>query len=228
MAPLSLPVDTHADDTIRFFIRAFIPKSHTSNPDAIKPIPGEPGRFMLVDVLPTEFCFDTDHRQFSSDPAASARLTSDITLSLSKPPAINPSSSKSHRAGTTIRRICATGKQERAATADVNACSIGNPAEGDNRIQVVLSCSAGNPLVTGAPKIDYGGTLTYDREARTVGFKGTVGNFPAFEAYAALNKRPFVKIFAFEPAPGSTPWALFEAGLGLQSRSVEGIPTKLE
>lgn len=218
-----------AEDTVRFFVRAFIPKSHPTQPGAIKPVPGRDGLFMLPDVLPTGSCFDTDHREFSADPAASARVSTDITISLGNSVQVKPSSGgAAHRAGATVKRKCSDGSEQKRATADVGACSIGAPASADNLVQVVLGCSAGNPLVPGAPKIDYDGTITYDKVAKTLAFQATIGNFPAFEAYASLNGKPFKKIFSVGPAPGSTPWALFDAGLGFQSRPLAKVPVKLD
>lgn len=218
----------HAQDTVRFIVRAFIPKSHPTMPDAIKPVPNKPGLFMLPDVLPTGFCFDTDHREFSAEPAASARLSTDVKLVLSNPVQAQATSGAAHQAGTTVRRKCATGGGETTGTPSVSACHMGHPAAADNLVQLVLGCSAGNPLVPGAPKIDYGGTITYDKAAKTLAFRGTIGNFPAFEAYASYNGKPFKQIFTADPAPGSTPWALFDAGLGFQSRPLNVGSVKLD
>jgi hypothetical protein len=215
-----------AEDTVRFFARAFIPKSHPTKPGAIVPVPGQVGLFMLSDPLGN--CFDTDHREFSSDPAASARLTTDITVTLSKPVKAAATNAAAHKAGTTTKRSCSTGSVEAQATASVSSCSMGAPSEADGKVQLIVACSGGNPLVVGAPKIDYGGSFLYDRKERTVSFKATIGNFPAFEAYASLNHKPFVTIFAFGPVPASTPWALFDGGIGFSSRTVEGVPVKIE
>lgn len=217
-----------AEDTVRFFVRAFIPKVHPTNPGAIKPIPGNSSRFMIPDVLPTGYCFDTDHRDFSDDPRASARLATDITLVVGKSVEVRPSAGTFHRAGPTVRRMCVNGSGEKTAVASVGACSVGEPAVTSSQVQLVLGCSAGNPLVPGAPRIDYVGTITYDRTGRTLAFQATVGSFPAFESYASLNGGPFRRIFAVAPAPGSTPWALFDAGLGFQSRPLAKVPVKLE
>lgn len=226
---LCIATSVQAADTVRFVVRSFIPKTHPTQPGAIKPVPGQQGLFMLPDVLPTGSCFDTDHREFSADPMASARLTTDISIVLTNPIQVKPSTGGiAHRAGVTIKRNCADGSEQKKATANVDSCSIGAPASADNKVQVVLGCSAGNPLVSGAPNIDYGGTLTYDRVAKTLAFRATIGEFPAFEAYASLNGMPFKKIFALGPALGSTPWSLFDAGLGFKSRPIEGVPVRLD
>jgi hypothetical protein len=218
-----------AQDTVRFIVRSFIPKSHSTNPEAIKPVPGRQGQFMLLDVLPSGSCFDTDHREFSADPKAASRLSTDITIMLSNPVQVKPTAgSGAHSAGATVRRKCSDGSEEKRATASVSSCSVGAPAIAGNQVQVVLGCSAGNPVVTGAPKIDYGGTITYDKAAKTLAFQATVGNFPSFEAYASLNGKPLVKIFTVDPAPGSTPWALFDAGMGFKSRPLAKVPVKLD
>jgi len=215
---LLAPQATQAQDTVRFIVRAFIPKSHPTSPDAILPVPGKPGMFMIPDALPTGLCFDTDHREFSADPAASVRLATDITLLLGSPVQVKATSGAAHKAGVTVRRNCLTGGDEKRDTASVDSCSIGAPAVADQLVQVVLQCKAGNPLVPLAPRIDYGGTITYDSGAKTLAFQATVGAFPSFEAYASLNGKPFKKIFALPPADGTSPWALFDGGLGFQSR----------
>ncbi len=218
-----------AEDTVRLIVRAFIPKSHPTQPAAIKPVPGNAGLFMLSDALPTGLCFDTDHREFSENPSASARVATDITLILSDPVQVKPSAGASaHKTGETVRRNCTDGKNEKRATAPTSGCHIGAPAAAGKRVQVVLGCSAGNPLVPGAPKIDYSGTVTYEKDAKTLAFEATVGTFPAFEAYASLNGKPFKKIFAVGPAPGTTPWALFDLGTGFQSRVLSKVAVKLD
>jgi hypothetical protein len=217
-----------AQDSVRIIARSFIPNSHPTAPGTIVPVPGKPGAHMLKDPLPTGRCFDTDHRGFSLDPAAPSRLSTDITISLSKPPVARSTSGAAHRAGPTVQRACSDGAEVKRATAAVSACHIGTPAAAGSVTQVVIGCSAGNPLVPGAPKIDYGGTITYDAAAKTIAFQATIGDFPAFEALASLNGKPFKRIFAVGPAPGSSPLALFDAGLGFSSRPLEKVPVKLD
>lgn len=221
-----------ADDEVRILIRSFIPNAHPTNPNYILPVPGHAGKFMIAGPGASKTggkCYDTDHRSFSSQPKDSARLTSDFVLVASRAPTIRAAQGSAvHRADATIERDCPTGKESDSKTASIGACSIGNPAAADKKVQVVMSCSGGNPFFAAAPKIDYGGSFIYDTAAKTLSFKGNVGNFPAFEAYASLNGKPFVKLFSTPPKPGSSVWALFDAGLGVGTRGIEVQPTKLQ
>lgn len=72
-----------------------------------------------------------------------------------------------------------------------------------SRVSLKLKAGAGNPLVPGAPKIDYEGTLTIDRVNKFVEFSGKVDDFPSFEAYVMIDGKGPYKIKQLGPAPGS-------------------------
>ena len=213
-----------ADPEVHIVVRSFIPKTHATNADLILPVPGNPGLFMISGpfaFLGSEACFVTDHRDFSDAASASARIATDFILVAGSTPSIKFAPGGPHKAGATVHRTCSSGKVVETKTAGIGGCFIGKPAAADGKVQVVFSCSAGNPFYALGPKIDYGGSLIYDTAAKTVSFKGTVGAFPAFEGCAAHGTKKLVKMFAFPPAPGSSPRALFELGLGLASRGIE-------
>jgi hypothetical protein len=220
-----------ADDEIRIVLRSFIPNVHTTNPAYVLPVPGAPRKSMIPGPGASARggeCYETDHRSFSPDPDASARVTTDFVLLAASPPGTRLlRGGIAHRAGATVQRDCATGKELARKNAHVENCSIGKPAAADGQVQVVVGCRAGNPFFLVAPQIEYNGSFTYNKATKTLSFTGTVGDFPAFEAYASLNGKPLVKLFAIAPKPGATVWNLWDLGLGFSSRAVEVKPTKL-
>lgn len=227
--PLSSDTVLAAEDQVRILVRSFIPSSHPGNPTYMRPIPNTPGKFMIPGPFDGK-CFDTDHRGFSIDPVASSRMASDAVLVSGPNPTIKPASGNEiHRAGVTIERECASGKESRRGTASTNACVNGQPAYAADlhQTQIVLTCQGRNPLVPAiGPRIDYGGTFTYDSQKKTISFKGNVGLFPAFEAYASLNGGPLIELFRYGPEGKDAKW-LWDAGLGLNSHPLEVQPVTL-
>ncbi len=74
-------------------------------------------------------------------------------------------------------------------------------------IRVEFSGAASNPCVATsriAGDIDYTGTVSYERETRTLELDGKIDDFPAFEAYATLNDGAGVTLFRLPPPPGNT------------------------
>lgn len=91
--------------------------------------------------------------------------------------------------------------------------------------QTRLTAAAGDPLVSGAADIDYGGVfelfLDPARPLRcTVTFEGKIDAFPAYECYASFNG-VVQTLFRSSPPRGNTVTDL----LGGANRSVRGIAT---
>lgn len=237
---VAIPSIAVADDVVRIWLRAFIPKEHPTNQSYIQPVPGMPGRFMIPDpgdaLLKKLFpeistaCFLTDHRGFVSTPGAPSRVTSDIILTVSGSKAeVKPAIAESfHYTGETHMVDCLTGKDLKPAKrAETNSCAVGTPSVADGLVQVYVSCKANNPLFSMSPTIDYGGSFTFNTQTKSIFYKGDISSFPAFEAYAALDSRSPVMIFTAPPEKGSSVWSLFDAGLFTNTRTFQSDTVNL-
>jgi hypothetical protein len=222
-----------AQDRIHIWVKAFIPNSHPGNPGYVKPVPAQPGRWVISAPVGSD-CYMTDNRTFSGDPNASARMTTEFTFTVDNGSATTgPAGPKPIFAtGPTHDVNCATGadllQPRTAATADMH---MGHAAFADGIGQVVIDCRAGNPFFVFlpgtpisfpyAPDIRYGGTFTYDTAKETLRFQGSTGVFPAFEAYAQLNDGAVQTLFRLDPGPGTTVISLTAAGTGLNQQPVD-------
>jgi hypothetical protein len=66
-------------------------------------------------------------------------------------------------------------------------------------VQIDFEAAANLPLIPFSPDIDMLGTLSIDRDAGQVRFRGAVDNFPAFEAYVSFNDGPAQMLFQRDP-----------------------------
>ncbi|WP_171208871.1 MULTISPECIES: hypothetical protein [unclassified Ruegeria] len=204
---------------LKIWVKAFIPKEHPTNPGYVRPRPGHQGEFMIPDPTDASVCFATDHRLFSSDPAASARLTSSITVNFSDG---NLTEAPSHVTGPTHVYWCADGTAKNPAkSAGKDQMFWGTPAQADGAIQVTLEGQANNPHVFASPNIYYAGSFLFDTSNKKLDFQMTIGSFPAFEAYAQLDGGDVVQLFTRNPADGANVWSLISFG-GLNTRNVAG------
>lgn len=226
---------------IHIYIRAFIPREHTGNPGYVRPVPAEPGLFVIPEptfILPTippkcistggADCFLTDNRLFSDDVSASSRAGTEFVLVIS---GNNVTVEKAdgrdiQRTGPTHKVICQTAADiVPPKSASTSSMHIGTPASAGGIVQIVVDGRANNPLVTPSPDIKYSGTFTFDTRTNTLRFQGSTGVFPAYEAYAQLNGGPIVPVFQNTPGPSTTVCDLIDLGTGLQLRSVDTTVT---
>ena len=224
-----------AADNVRIVVRGFIPNQHPGLETTLVQVPGSPGRTMIkmdLPLFPTS-CFATDDRMFSSNPAASARMTGDFTLVGSASPRIEPAAAASrYRAGVTTKFNCGTGVVEKTATASTSSCYVGTPSHADNLVQVVITCKASDPLVPiipekFSPDMFFQGTFTYSLQNKTLAFKGDIGAFPSFEAYAQLDGGSWKTIMTKAPKPGAGPLSLIDLWQHINSQAVDAAPVKL-
>lgn len=238
-ATIAIPV--YAADSVRILLRGFIPNSAPGFEAEFVPLPGDPSRTMLkamtpkVHTLPnyTLMCFSTDNRGFSEKADASSRVVGDITLEVSKNISVAPTDpSKRYRAGQTSRYDCATGKVLDTGTATVSSCYVGTPAYADNLVQVVMTCKATDPIVKWIPSLlvpdmHFQGVFTYHVATRSIAFKGDVGSFPAFEAYASLNGSEFKRVFIRAPQQGNPTLLLLDLWQHIGNIKIDTLPVKL-
>jgi len=206
--PPSPGPSTSGLESIVFWINAFIPNfvcTRNGNLfvitllDNIEPLP-----------LPTFRFFTGDQREFSNEPAASARMHSEVrVVGLSSD---NPRIAfQKHNCGTS-HEVDGDGNIIGSATADTSRMKFFNfrdsqtvdPSGGvidgiPGSVQVDVTGAASLPLFAKAPDIDYTGTLVIDRLEGNVLFKGAVDGFPAFEMYFRANDGAIVTLAKIEP-----------------------------
>ncbi|KAI6912618.1 hypothetical protein D0869_04229 [Hortaea werneckii] len=208
-APPKTPASRNV--AVYFWINAFIPLHFE---DVTKPWPKHPGKTMiegLTTFLPVfGGCFVGDQRGFSSDDKATARMHSRAWVQIG--PDMGSKGYKmqqQHFCSPTTKVDCDDGSIKDEGTAGNEGMKFTEVAGGSaNRVSLKLKAGAGNPLVPGAPKIDYEGVLTIDRVKKFVEFSGKVDDFPSFEAYAMIDGKGPYKIKQLGPAPGSDPTSL--------------------
>jgi hypothetical protein len=224
---------------VHLWVKAFIPKVHPTNPGYVKPVPGAPGKWMIPGPTPVDDCFFTDHRDFSSDRSASARVTTEFFLVINGNSAtteVAVPSAHIHTAGISTKVNCSTGAvigQKPGLFSKVLSIgntppedSIGKPAVAGAQVQVIFSVATTNPFAPPliSPAIDYSIDYTYDTNSKMLTFAANLGDFPAYEAYAQLGDGPVVTIFRAPPIT-NTPWGLYDFGTGLNTRRLTGEVT---
>ena len=224
---------------VHLWVKAFIPKTHPSNPGYIMAVPNAPNKWMIPGPTPLDKCFFTDHREFSSDRSASAKVTTEFFLVINGASAsteIAVPAPHYHTAGTSTKVDCSNGSviEERpgrfsnlhsiGSTAPEDA--MGRPAVAGTLAQVIFGVATVNPFAPPgiSPAIDYSLDFKYDRATKQLTFSATLGKFPAYEAYAQLGNGPVITVFRASPA-AQTPWGLYDFGTGLGTRQLGGQVT---
>lgn len=215
-------------DKIHIIFRAFIPNHHPGNPGYIRKVPGRPDKFMIDPplsswpifirkIIGTDGCFMTDHRDFSDDPAAQSRLTTEFRLVINgHNSVVEPIPGKAFQwAGATEKVNCNTGETMELGTAIPHTAVFREPfrvagpfVNGDD-IQITFQNAASNPLAFPSPDVDYSLDMIYNIRTKKLSYKATVGAFPAFEAYARMNNDATVELFKLMPT-GDTAWSLLD------------------
>jgi hypothetical protein len=221
---------------VHLWVKAFIPKTHPTNPGYVKPVPGALGKWMIPGPTPLDQCFFTDHRDFSSDRSASARVTTEFFLVINGNAAsteVAVPERHIHTAGISTKVNCSTGSvigqkpglfsrlHSIGSTAPEDA--IGRPAVAGTQVQVIFGVATTNPFAPPgiSPAIDYSIDYTYDTSSKKLTFAANMGDFPAYEAYAQLGNGPAVTVFRAAPV-ANTPWGLYDFGTGLNTRRLTG------
>jgi hypothetical protein len=195
---------------IRLWLKSFVP----DDVDGAQPVPSGPhaGKSMFRSPGPIEAWFLTDQRGFSEDPAASARMHSQIEIDLLE----YRITGESHWCSPTIQVDHTTGEedcQETADTSDMHFTDFKASPE-DNQISMHLrgatknSCLKIGPVKV-SPNLNYEGDivlrLNESGDEAVVTFDGDIETYPAFEMYITVNDGPAVTIFREPILPGKTP-----------------------
>lgn len=198
--------------TVTFWTNAFIPDPSLS--DSVRPAPGASagGSMVAAPGLTGDRFFLGDHRGFSDDVTAPARIHSIAVITGLDGP-VPTLRSATTVCGETVE-ISVDGDVIGRATAPADRCRFlnlrGNASVDPNGgvivddpspllVQLDFEAAAGNPLMLGAPDIDLLGVLRIDRAANRIRFVGAVDDFPAFEAYVAVNAGPPMTLFRERP-----------------------------
>jgi hypothetical protein len=104
--------------------------------------------------------------------------------------------------------------------------SIGEVKNADFFRTLNIRASSPNPFYTMvgigvAPDIDFELVLRYDIIFRTLTVTGSVGDFPSFEAYYAVDNGSPLAVVTLDPEGKSTATSLFDFGVGLNMRRFE-------
>jgi hypothetical protein len=185
--------------------------------------------------VPGYDCFLGDHRRFSSDIAAPARMHSEILITGLD--TAMPSMNEEHRCGLTRQVDCDTGAPINSATAPTDGMRFYNfrypgaevydwdqphpPAANPGTVIVPLDAPvsvdykgiAADPLVAVAPMIDFEIHLEIDMANGVLNVSGAVDDYPAFEGYALINEK-------------HGPFTLFELDAGEHPLSIAGGATR--
>ena len=120
-------------------------------------------------------CFSTDDRDFSNAIHARSRMHSEIELDVTTDPPTKLI--EYHHCDDTHEYDCEDGDLEGTGRSATTRMAFSNVrGSGNGLIHVDVTAAAANPLVTGAPDIDYTGTVTIDTANHEVTFNGMVTN----------------------------------------------------
>ena len=217
-------------DEVRIWMKAFIPNEHPDK-ELIRQIPGRKNRWMLNFL---GACFETDHRGFSDDPVAEARVTTDFTLRFDGTKAeVSPSNGTAHQPGRSRLVECDTGKLQKEAAGEFSSDgrALESPRVADGSVQIKGEVSIRNPFIPLGSMtvknpfesdigvfIDYSFDLEYEKDSGILKCSFKVGTFPAFEAYVSLNGSPAREVLTVQVGK-ETPVDLFDFGRRVNTKS---------
>lgn len=188
-----------AADQLQVYIRAFIPKNHSS----VRPLPNSGGGTMVEPpASPIVGCFPTDQRTFSAEIHASSRVASIATVGPTFPGTLIK---QEHPSNESNAVDCGNGSiinREKTDTSDQKFTFV--PAGTSKIAQLKIHASGHNPNFTWAPAIDIDGIFFIDLGANTIRFEGSVDQYPAYEAYVTYNGNVAIPILQIMPDYGKT------------------------
>jgi len=217
---------------IRIMVRAFIPQTLPWKTKGFHQ--GSTGLSWLPGPTPTDQCFLTDQRAFSTDSSSDSRVSTDFVMLVSANSVRIEGGphQRVHFPGQTTKVECATGKLAETRT-NVLVAPPGSgsqaPAEyvaikmTAAKAQVSFAVAASNPFLTSriSPPFDYELTLQFDPATRLLSFRGQSSRFPSYEGYAQLDNTPAVTLFRLEPTAGNV-LAQYDYGVRIAPRLLSG------
>ncbi len=186
--PSALAAEGRAYPRVKVWINSFIPHEKVNGPPGYE-------------------CFSGDNRSFSNDIHASSRTHQEIEVQ----PDLTPTINWKH-IGTTHEIDCETGRVLKSDTASTDELTNGPIRAGRTSADVLISFSgaASNPLVFGAPAIDFRALFRLNLLTRQCDLEIEHDGFPAYEAYVTANSGAGVTVYTYDPiAAGEGINALF-------------------
>jgi hypothetical protein len=194
-------------------VRVAVENVPVTDMDVVRAFAGQPYRSQSVAVVQAEGvgysdCYLTDQRSFSNDIHAKSRMHSEFRLDFAQSAV---KMTQWHNCDWTTECDCEDGTVECYKQGKTDRMTfrlkLGAGASASAPVVVEMTCSACNPCAPSSRwfgDIDYEGTITVDRTARTVLIDAKIDSFPAFEAYATINDGAGVPIFQMPPPAGNT------------------------
>jgi len=189
--------------TLDIWIKAFIPIYQIgSTPNYVRPVPGKPGKFMipgpLSDQVPVigsvpflaNTCYNTNDRMWSTDKTADAKLSLRIKIKIDNG-AVTVLEAPSAEVGETLQFACSTGNITCQKRATANIAGVSQPRFDNGVVIFHLQGDAGNPCIAVPddlkPSVKFDGDVRIDPTSGTIGFDGSVAQFPAYEMYLTVD-----------------------------------------
>ncbi len=229
----NLSADEDFHKTVDLWFGAFIPSTDEGRADYIVPTSDGTHVVQAPPFLTLKgTCFSTDNRSFDSSTKASSRVFIKIRLIINGAD-MTTATAVERRVGPTHNVDCKTGKDlQPPKTAISDTLVVHDVVKANFARTLYLEAASANPFfpsvqVPGthmslgiSPDIDFKISIRYDFLARKMVLNGTVGYFPAFEAYYSLNDGPVKTIYQLGPYKDSTAWSLVDFSSGINTRNV--------
>ena len=193
-----------------------------------------PGLFVIPSLESgSSGCFATDGRGFSTSLDVTSRATTEFMLVIEGASVkLATAADRNMFRVEPLRTVdCATGAAVGLPrTPPADPMTIDTLASYEGTAQVVFSATVNNPFnlaqapgrVRADAALRYAGSLIFDTKARTLGFKGVISVFPAFEAFVE-DERGVHGLFRLSPQAGTTAWSLYDALSPTTTRTVEAV-----
>lgn len=197
---------------VSLWINAFIPTNGSGTIINVNKGPHN-GKTAINGPLGVIWCYLTDNRDFSNDPAASRRMQSLVRLNLPALGLLNHTQT-CHNTVELNKSDFTVNCDRIAPTTAITVSAVTVTTAGNIKTaKFTLTAGANNPCVTGSPDIDWVLPVTIELNTTTnkVTVKvvnGLVEPFPAFEMYGRVDNLGAKELFRRSPDAASTPWIL--------------------
>lgn len=219
------------------WFNAFIPNGHPKLPDYIRKTRKNTFVISAPDFIGAlkDSCFETDNREFSDAPLASARIAVSMRLRLNgREMIVEPIPGQpQRRVGVTHNVDCITGEERNPSkSAPSDRLLIGDVKESQFSKVLYIDAAGANPFypsiripgtnryLGASPDIDFKVVLTYRYIEREIEMKGSIGYFPSFEGYYRINSGPAQAFYRMPPHENATALDLVDFSLGINTRNV--------
>lgn len=221
--------DVASAATVEVWFNAFIPSVATTAGTAFV---SKKDRTLIADPLNADTCYSTDDRTFSDADNASSRVAVRLTLEVGQ----RQFSIKQQRVviGPSHKIRCSDLAElpDSPKSSSGDCVVVSSVKESARFVRTIgITASAPNPFfqifgepcslvnVNYAGRIDFAAVIAYDILSGEIEIRGATGTFPAFEGYYRIDGGPTSKIFTRTPSVDTSPTALFDFGLGINTEN---------